>query len=111
MTYAFGDLLLVPVVFSDQTAAKKRPVLVIHDGGDDDLLVVPVTAHPVRSRNDVSLGEWQRAGLKLPSTARMDKLATVGKSLIVRQLGQLSACDSAAVKATFRSFLAAISPK
>ena len=41
--YAPGDILLAGLVFTSQTGAKRRPVMVIRDGGDDDLLVVPVT--------------------------------------------------------------------
>jgi mRNA interferase MazF len=110
MAYAFGELLLVPVVFTSQTAAKKRPVLVIHDGGDDDLLVTPVTDRGTRSPFDVPLGDWRSEGLRLPSTVRLEKLATVEKSLVLRPLGSLSAADSAKVRSVLRTFLAAILP-
>ena len=37
-----GEILLASLVFTSQARAKKRPVMVIRDAGDDDLLVVPV---------------------------------------------------------------------
>jgi hypothetical protein len=43
--FAFGDLLLALLIFSDGRGSKKRPVLVVYDFGDADLLVVPVTSH------------------------------------------------------------------
>ena len=49
-TFAFGDLLLALLIFSDGQGSKKRPVLVVYDFGDADLLVVPVTSHPHVSR-------------------------------------------------------------
>jgi hypothetical protein len=44
MSFSPGDILLVPVVFSDRTGQKRRPVVVVHDSGDADLLVAPVTS-------------------------------------------------------------------
>ena len=36
MSYGQKDVLLVSMVFSDGTGLKKRPVMVVYDGGDDD---------------------------------------------------------------------------
>lgn len=97
MSYRLGEILLVPMVFSDGSASKRRPVMVVWDGGDDDVLVAPVTSHPARPPFDVALADWQQAGLRLPSTARTQKLATVDKSTVIRQLGRLTADDLARV--------------
>ena len=77
MSYAQRDILLVSMVFSNGTGAKKRPVMVVYDSGDDDLLVAPVTSHTARTDHDVRLNEWQKSGLLLPSIVRLEKLATV----------------------------------
>ena len=45
-THIQGEVLLAWLVFSDGQGGKRRPVLVVHDFGDDDLLVVPITARP-----------------------------------------------------------------
>ena len=88
-----GDVLLAWLMFSGGQGTKRRPVLVVHDFGDDDLLVTPVTSHPARVGTDVILADWAGAGLKLPSTARAEKLATIEKSCVVRKLGALSPAD------------------
>ena len=111
MPYTFGELLLVPVVITSQAAAKKRPVLVIYDGGDDDVLVAPVTGHGPRSPSDVPLADWQNEGLKLPSTVRLEKLATVEKALVLRRLGKVSATDLAKIKPVLRAFLLVLTPQ
>jgi len=108
VAFQFGDVLLATLVFSDASGAKKRPVLVVHDGGDADLLVLPVTSHPPRTAEDVSLVAWQAAGLRLPSTARTAKLATVAKSMVARSLGRITAEDERRVREGLRSFLAAL---
>ena len=54
-----------------------RPVLVIHEHSDGDLLVVPVTTRDPRGVGDTPIALWQEAGLRLESTARMRKFATI----------------------------------
>ena len=72
-----GDVLLSFLVFSDGQGRKRRPVLVVHDFGDVDVLVVPVTSHPARVQTDVVLLDWRGAGLMLRSTVRAEKRATI----------------------------------
>ncbi len=98
--YSQGEVLLAFLVFSDGQGMKRRPVLVVHDFGDADLLVVPITSHPARAAMDVILLEWRRAGLKLPSTARVEKLAPIEKTCVVRKLGSLPAADHPTFKQT-----------
>lgn len=95
-----GEVLLAWLVFSDGQGAKRRPVLVAHDFGDDDLLVVPITSQQARTAADLVLSDWQRAGLKLPSVVRVEKLATISKSCVARKLGQLPANEMVRVKET-----------
>lgn len=97
-TYPQGEVLLAWLVFSDGQGSKRRPVLVVLDFGDDDLLVVPITSHPARTATDVTLSKWREAGLKLPSTVRVEKLATIEKSCIARSLGKLLPAELASVR-------------
>ena len=96
--YSQGEVLLAWLVFSDGQGSKRRPVLVVHDFGDDDLLVVPVTSHPSRTASDIVVSGWKEAGLKLPSTARVEKLATIEKSCVERKLGRLLPADFTTLK-------------
>ena len=102
--YPQGEVLLAWLVFSDGQGSKRRPVLLVHDFGDDDLLVVPVTSHPARTGNDVVVSKWREADLKLPSTIRAEKLATISKSSVERRLGRLATGDMA----EFRKVLALV---
>ena len=74
--------------------------MVVKDFGDDDLLVVPITSQPARVMADLVLSDWQRAGLRLPSTVRLEKLATIGKSCVARKLGVLPDNELARVRET-----------
>ena len=71
----FGDVLLARLPFPDGGGFKLRPVLVVHEHGDGDLLVVPVTTHDPRGVGDTPISLWQEAGLRLESIARMCKFA------------------------------------
>ena len=57
-----GEVLLAWLVFSDGQGAKRRPVLVVHDFGDDDLLVVPITSQRARIVDGFDSLDWESAG-------------------------------------------------
>ena len=98
-----GEVLLAWLVFSDGQGTKRRPVLVVHDFGDDDLLVVPITSQHARTATDLVLTDWKSAGLQLPSTVRAEKLATISKSCVARKLGALPAAEMVRVKEALAS--------
>ena len=105
MAHFFGDVLRVTLTFSDVSNAKRHPVLVIFDSGDAVLLVSPITSHKSRTADDVALQGWQAAGLRLPSTVRMAKLATVSKATLIRRLGHLDERDLQQTRKTLDAFL------
>jgi mRNA interferase MazF len=106
--YLPGEVLLASLVFTAQDGIKKRPVLVVHDPGDDDLLVVPVTSHAARSAWDIVLTDWRQAGLRLPSVVRMEKLATIARNTVNRSLGKLSAADRSRVRSEMPKIFQAV---
>src|SRR5947207_4223413 len=106
--YIQGEVLLASLVFSDGRGRKRRPVLVVRDFGDADLLVVPITSHQPRIATDVFLSDWRGAGLRLPSTVRAEKLATIDKSCVVQKLGALVPSDHADVKRAFAAVFESI---
>jgi len=59
--------------------------------------VARVTTQAIRSRYDVVIGEWSTAGLLAPSVVRLDKLATLERTLVRRPLGRLTDADWSAV--------------
>lgn len=88
-----GTIVLVPFPFTDLTASKLRPALVLHAGGDDAVLAfissrIPVGDIPLASVVlDVSHPDFDMSGLKTSSVIRLDKVATVLSSLILGELG------------------------
>jgi mRNA interferase MazF len=97
--YKFGDVVLVPFPFTDQTATKKRPAVVVssdvYHRQRIDVVVMAVTSQPPRSAGgvgEVLISGWEKAGLPKPSVIK-PVLATVERDLILRKLGELQEDD------------------
>ena len=89
----FGDIVLVPFPFTDQTASKRRPAVVVSSDAyhreRQDVIVVAITsrtARPAASIGDVPIEEWREAGL-LKASLIKPVFTTVEQSLILRTLG------------------------
>ena len=95
-----GEIVLMLFPFSGLSGARRRPALVLLDTGDEDVVVARITSQIVRGTFDIELLEWREAGLLLPSTVRLHKLATLEKSLVERRLGSLMPDDWAKVNAS-----------
>ena len=68
--YSFGDVVLVPFPFTDQTASKKRPAVVVsadaYHQRRPDVIVMAVTSQilrPAGALGEVLISDWQGAGL------------------------------------------------
>jgi len=89
-----GKIVLVPFPFTDLTAAKLRPALVVYEGEKDAVVALISSKIPSGlSDVDILINEnhpgFKRAGLKVDSVIKLDKIATVLKDLIVGELGEL----------------------
>jgi len=83
-----GKIVLVPFPFTDLTSAKLRPALVIYEGEKDVVLTfISSKIPPDLSEVDILITEdhpgFRKAGLKVDSVIKLDKIATVLKDLIV----------------------------
>ncbi len=62
MTIAPGDFWVAEIPFTDGSASKKRPVLILWLDGQDAVVAAITSASP-RSNTDVTLQDWQKSGL------------------------------------------------
>lgn len=107
INYNFGDVVLVPFPFTDQTAIKKRPAVVVSTAAyhrqRDDLIFMPITSQ-ITSRSifgEVAIIHWKEAGLPKPSVTK-PILATIEKGLMIRRLGKLHEEDINSIQETLR---------
>ena len=101
-SYAAGDIVLLKFPFTDASGSKRRPALLLLDTGDDDIVVARVTGQLSATPQDVTLNEWQQAGLLLPSVVRLHKVAALQRSLVDKKLGRLTPGDWSRVVLTLR---------
>lgn len=97
MTIQAGDLWVADIPFTDGSAFKKRPVLVLWLDRLD-VVVATVTSAAVRTPTDVPLLDWQAAGLRVASCVRLFRLDCLERSLLVFRLGALSPMDAQRIK-------------
>ena len=102
-------MVVVPFPFVERGGAKRRPALVISDGGfaeSGHAVLAMITTGSRRSwPGDVELVDYQEAGLRVPCIVRL-KLFTLDGRLILRRLGRLSERDRRGVETSLRRFLA-----
>ena len=99
-----GDFWVADIPFTDGSASKKRPVLVLWLEGKDIVVCAITTASP-RSRTDVSLNEWQMSGLRQPTVARLSRLDCLEQALLLARLGVISGSDAKTVHDVWDRFV------
>ncbi len=86
--YLFGEVLIINFPFSDGLRSKRRPVMVIKDTGDNNILIAKITSQAYNTEFDVYINDWQMAGLLSASYVRIHKIQTLYSSLVFGNIGQ-----------------------
>jgi mRNA interferase MazF len=98
VTYKQFDVVVVPFPFTDRTATKKRPALIISDATafnkstHKSVMVMITTASHSSWVLDVSIIDLKSTGLKANSIIRM-KLFTLDDALVIKKIGKLATSD------------------
>jgi mRNA interferase MazF len=103
------DVVAVPFPFTDRDATKRRPVLVISNERFNQqhnqlVLAMITTATDNIWPSDVSLTNWQEAGLKVACHFRL-KLFTLDQNLVSKAIGHLSSQDVQSVQAVLTEYV------
>jgi mRNA interferase MazF len=108
--YNFGDVVLVPFPFTDQTGTKKRPAVVVsspaYQAQRRDLVIMAITSQirPRPAFGEFLVAEWKTAGLIAPSAVK-PVLTTIDKRLVLRRLGQLQPQDTRSLRTSLAQIL------
>jgi mRNA interferase MazF len=90
-----GDILLIPVPFTDLSSRKQRPVIVVsndvYNHRTGDIVVVAMTSNPARVDYSFTLtsSDLEHGELNRPGTVRVDKIYTLSQSIILRTFGRV----------------------
>lgn len=100
----FGEVFICQFPFTSGVGSKVRPALVLFDS-QQDAIICRVTSVLRSGQMDVTLSDWQAAGLLKPSVARLDRIVTAERSIFLRRLGVLSRADMASIRAVWNQHM------
>lgn len=98
MTYKQFNVVVVPFPFTDSSATKKRPALIISEATTFNqptkkyVMAMITTASHSPWALDVPIKDLKSAGLKAKSVIRM-KLFTLDDALVIKKIGKLAIGD------------------
>jgi mRNA interferase MazF len=89
-----GKIVLVPFPFTDLSASKLRPALVLIESERDCVVAfissrIPGYPSPAQVLISQDHKEFPLTGLKATSVVRLDKIATISRNLILGEIGEL----------------------
>jgi mRNA interferase MazF len=89
-----GKIVAIPFLFTNLSGAKVRPALVIYEGHEDVIVAfisskIPVELYDVDVLITDKMACFKRTGLKTNSVIQLNKLATIDKSLIEGEFGEI----------------------
>ena len=81
----------MPFPFSDLSANKRRPALVLANLSGNDVILCQITSRQVRDADAISLtdGDMVTGSLKQDSNIRPNRLFTADQSIIVYKIGSI----------------------
>jgi len=92
--YKRGEIVLVPVPFSDLSTIKRRPVLVVsntsHNDTSRDMTVVAITSNLQQRGIMIETNDLLVGKLPKPSLIRCEKIYTVEQRIVIKRIGIVS---------------------
>jgi mRNA interferase MazF len=103
-----GDILIVPFPFSDLSAIKQRPVLVMSkEDLRDDIIACGITSNLRDSANSIPLAANNLTRGTLPATSRVkiDKIFTLEKSIVRKRIARINTVTMQRAREMFRDLV------
>jgi mRNA interferase MazF len=107
-----GEIVLIPIPFTDLSSQKRRPVIVIsndaYNGKAVDMVVVAMTSNPaaVDYSSGITSADLEQGSLKRPSRVRVDKLYALAQALATKTFGRVKPEVMKRIRATLRALTA-----
>ena len=106
----FGDVVLVPFPFTDQSGTKKRQAVVVSSHGYNasrrDIVIMAITSQVRRPLGfgQAMVADWQTAGLVKASVLK-PVFTTIEQALVIRVMGTLAAADIKTLREVVREVI------
>ena len=107
---SFGDVVLVPFPFADQSGTKKRQAVVVSSHGYNasrhDIVIMAITSQVRRPLGfgEAMVADWQTAGLVKASVLK-PVFTTIEQALVIRIMGTLAAADIKTLREVVREVI------
>ncbi len=91
-----GDIVLIPIPFTDLSSQKRRPVIVIsnniYNNKTLDIVVVAMTSDPsmVDYSFTINSSDLKDGKLNRPGKVRVDKIFTLSQSIVIKTFGKVT---------------------
>jgi mRNA interferase MazF len=91
-----GEIVLIPIPFTDLSSKRRRPVIVISNNSynhkTQDMVVVAMTSNPqaVDYSFTITSADLTQGVLNRPGKVRVDKIYTLAQSLAVKTFGRVN---------------------
>ncbi len=86
-----GDIIVIDFPFSSFKELKRRPVLILKIPKGEDVIVSQITGSSYEKSAEIEIEnkDFRQGSLKRESFVRIDKIASIEKSLIKYKIGSL----------------------
>jgi len=107
-----GDIVLIPIPFTDLSSHKRRPVIVISNDHYNaiaaDMVVIAMTSNPTLTAYSFTItsADLTDGSLNRSGTVRVDKLYTLEQTLIIKTFGQVNTRTLNRIRAILRELTA-----
>lgn len=107
-----GDILLIPIPFTDLSSEKRRPVIVVSNDSYNqkttDLVVVAMTSNPAPADYSLTItsSDLAKETLNRPSKVRADKIYALSQSIVVKTFGRVNETTLERIRQTIHALIA-----
>jgi mRNA interferase MazF len=91
-----GDVVLIPVPFTDLSSVKRRPVIVVsndrYNQSTGNIVVAAMTSVPARNPYSLQItsADLVAGALNHPGTVREDKIYTLDQRIVAKTFGKVN---------------------
>lgn len=96
MMHKQGDIILIPIPFTDLSSSKRRPVLVLsnndYNSKTDDIVVAAITSNILLKDYSINIttDDLVNGNLKVDSCIRADKIYTLSQNIVIKRFGTVN---------------------
>jgi mRNA interferase MazF len=103
--FIFGDIVSATMPFSDLSAGKIRPVLILTKDQDDYVFLKITTNTSHQGDFDIEILPDNENGLRAISLVKMMKISTYTSEILHKKIGSLSVTDKQRIKRALQDFI------